>query len=718
AVDCGNPGQVSNGSFIGSSFTYMETLQYTCDEGFELTGGNTSTWNIERLCLSNKTWSGVAPVCERVSCGDPPAVPNAAPDGSSFLFEDTVRYACQDGYVGTPQNITCDSDGAWENITLDCQRKSCPDIGNLTHGSIQGSSYLYMDLVVCSCNEGFILQGNATLECLSNGSWSDVLPVCQRTDCGTPANMTGASWNGTFLNEDIVTYVCNEGYEMTGGNNVVECLANGTWSIGNAICSIVNCSIPLSTNATLLTPEPHSYGTTAQYECSVGWNHTEGDLIRLCLSDGSWSGTAPVCEVVDCGDPGNATKAVVVNTPDFTYASLIQYECDLGYVLVSGSLLRECLSNGSWSEETPVCHRVTCGHPLNFTGAEISTESFHFGDVVTYTCMEGYTAIGGSINQSTCQANATWTELESMCDEIHCGHPGNISNGRTIGLSYSYLDTITYVCDDGYNLTNGIKERLCLQNSTWSESEAVCELIDCGSPLSVANATVDFNQTTVGSIAISFYCNEGYILGQGNLSRECQSDRTWSGEPPQCIKLSCPSPQTQESNTILLSGDSFMFEDSISYSCSPGFTLAGGHTTRTCQSDGTWSGDAPICVDLLASRNCSHIPGVAHGKANISLTSELLVDTVMYTCDKGYNLTGSSSLFCINGTFGGNLTECLAVTCDAAPSIDNGVAIGGNVYGNVVIFLCDHGFGLVGSPALLCTHTGEWNSTIPYCVGM
>ena len=36
----------------------------------------------------------------------------------------------------------------------------------------------------------------------------------------------------------------------------------------------------------------------------------------------------------------------------------------------------------------------------------------------------------------------------------------------------------------------------------------------------------------------------------------------------------------------------------VTYSCDIGYTLNGG-STRTCQSDGTWSGSAPTC-----SRKC------------------------------------------------------------------------------------------------------------------
>lgn len=37
-------------------------------------------------------------------------------------------------------------------------------------------------------------------------------------------------------------------------------------------------------------------GRTVLYACSPRYRHVSGDLIRRCRKDGSWSGTAPVCE--------------------------------------------------------------------------------------------------------------------------------------------------------------------------------------------------------------------------------------------------------------------------------------------------------------------------------------------------------------------------------------------------------------------------------------
>ena len=47
------------------------------------------------------------------------------------------------------------------------------------------------------------------------------------------------------------------------------------------------------------------------------------------------------------------------------------------------------------------------------------------------------------------------------------------------------------------------------------------------------SGTIDFDDITIGSVA-SYSCDEGFEL-VGSTTRTCQSDGTWSGNDPQCI---------------------------------------------------------------------------------------------------------------------------------------------------------------------------------------
>ena len=57
-VRCGDPGTPSNGTRTATTFTFPNTVTYTCNEGFNLIG------NRSRRCLSGGQWSGGLPTCQ------------------------------------------------------------------------------------------------------------------------------------------------------------------------------------------------------------------------------------------------------------------------------------------------------------------------------------------------------------------------------------------------------------------------------------------------------------------------------------------------------------------------------------------------------------------------------------------------------------------------------------------------------------------------------
>ena len=62
SVDCGHPGNVTNGTVDVSEGTKVNSkIYYTCDRGYRLNG---PSWWSNRICLSDGTWSGREPTCE------------------------------------------------------------------------------------------------------------------------------------------------------------------------------------------------------------------------------------------------------------------------------------------------------------------------------------------------------------------------------------------------------------------------------------------------------------------------------------------------------------------------------------------------------------------------------------------------------------------------------------------------------------------------------
>lgn len=58
--------------------------------------------------------------------------------------------------------------------------------------------------------------------------------------------------------------------------------------------------------------------------------------------------------------------------------------------------------------------------------------------------------------------------------------------------------------------------------------------VNCGPLNNPLNGQVSLTGTTFIHMA-TYSCNSGHILTGGDAVRECQSDGTWSGEAPMCI---------------------------------------------------------------------------------------------------------------------------------------------------------------------------------------
>lgn len=98
----------------------------------------------------------------------------------------------------------------------------------------------------------------------------------------------------------------------------------------------------------------------------------------------------------------------------------------------------------------------------------------------------------------------------------------------------------------------------------------------------------------------SYSCDDGYLLSS-RVVRKCQADGTWSGTTPRCL-ANCD--KLEEPDHGKIDAPSTLFSSSAVYSCDPGYALSKeGDETRLCQDDRTWSGTAPTCVCTRSTCN-------------------------------------------------------------------------------------------------------------------
>ena len=114
--------------------------------------------------------------------------------------------------------------------------------------------------------------------------------------------------------------------------------------------------------------------------------------------------------------------------------------------------------------------------------------------------------------------------------------------------------------------------------------------------------------------------------------------------------------------------------DRASYTCNSGYELQ-GDSTRICQNNGEWSGDAPACE--------------REGMRRIQL-----VDcNSYYKCHK-----------------------FPAVRCPTLSNPSNGrVEQQGNRPGARATYVCNSGYELVGLTSRICQNNGQWSGDTPVC---
>nr|AKV63179.1 P-U4 [Pinctada fucata] len=195
-ADCKEPPEVER-----STVSYDDTIEgykaiYTCAQSTFPEG------NFTRVCQENFEWSPVNFYC-RPDCGPPPDIVRATISTGNNLEGTTRTYTCAEWTVpqGNP-SIICQNNGQWSSTDLYC-RPDCGipmDIpraqllpGQLLEGVTIGGGTLEGDIRRYKCLPNTVMEGNPTIECLVDGTWSITNLYC-RPDCGPPPNVQYATY--------------------------------------------------------------------------------------------------------------------------------------------------------------------------------------------------------------------------------------------------------------------------------------------------------------------------------------------------------------------------------------------------------------------------------------------------------------------------------------------------------------------------------------------
>ncbi|NXP59444.1 LYAM2 protein, partial [Chloropsis cyanopogon] len=223
AVNCSHPSE---------QLTWGTTCEFTCEEGFTLTGPATLR------CGSSGAWDRQQPTCAAVRCE---AVPRPAEGSVScdrapaeLTSGSRCDFQCSEGYVLEGSSSTeCTAQGQWSEPVPKCKGKTvgncsflvtgehteihvhigpwlqtklfiqCDPLSSPEKGSMDCSHgagiFTYNTSCHFSCLEGWSLNGSRVLECSHSGNWSASLPTCEASDQSSYISVGIAATSASLL---------------------------------------------------------------------------------------------------------------------------------------------------------------------------------------------------------------------------------------------------------------------------------------------------------------------------------------------------------------------------------------------------------------------------------------------------------------------------------------------------------------------------------------
>ncbi|CAF3634681.1 unnamed protein product [Rotaria socialis] len=695
-----------------------------------------------------------------------------------------VQFACATGYtnIGGNLNVTCSSSGSWSPF---------PNCVLNTGG---GGS---LTTPTMSNNNGQSCTFNTTMLNITNGYSSNASILYTSNNTAAGKHMTLMLRNNPI--EYVIGWVqfaCLPGYALDPTVGSLYVCSNGAWStqprcLMTGRCSFSTLQTFISNATGLMTtgqsqlmqlPQNTSVvlgGSYIVFACNTGYTNTGGSLNVTCSSSSSWS-PFPTC-VLNTGGGGSLTTTTMSNNNNglpcafdgttlnimngylfnisLTYTSSntatgwLQFACVPGYALDSTVGNLYVCNNGVWSTKPRCLTTGGCSLStfqsfiLNATGlintgpsqliqTPQNTSYVLNGSYAVFTCMSGYTNIGGSLNV-TCSSNSTWSPFPSCVlntgggsltttttmsnnNGLPCGFDGttlNIMNGYSpnVSLSYTSSNTATgwvqFACIPGYALDSTVGNLYVCNNGVWSTKPRCLTTGGC-----------------------SFLTLQSFVSNATGIMATGQSQLM---QPPQ-------------NTSVILSGSYIVF------ACITGYTNTGGSLNVTCSSSSSWS-PFPTCVlntgggGSLTTTTMPNNNGLSCAfdtttlnimngySPNVSLTytsSNTATGWVQFACVPGYALdaTVGNLYICNNGvwstkprclTIGG----CSFLTLQSFVSNATGLMATGQsqlmqlaqntsviLSGSYIVFACITGYtNTGGSLNVTCSSSSSW-SPFPTCV--
>ncbi|KAM4895953.1 E-selectin [Sylvia borin] len=348
-------------------FSYNSSCTVQCEEGYELTAlksvqcTSAGVWSAPLAACKAVTCPALEmPVHGAVNCSHPSV---------QLTWGTTCEFTCEEGFTLTgPATLQCGSSGAWDGQQPTCAAVRCEAVPRPAEGSVS-CDRAPAELTSGSrcdfqCSEGYVLEGSPSTECLPQGLWSEPVPKCKAVTCPALEMPVHGAVNCSHPSVQLTwgttcEFTCEEGFTLTGPATL-QCGSSGAWDGQQPTCAAVRCeAVPRPAEGSVScdrAPAELTSGSRCDFQCSEGYV-LEGSPSTECLPQGLWSEPVPKCKVIQCEplrSPENGSMDCSHGAGIFTYNTSCHFSCLEGWTL-NGSRVLECSHSGTWSASLPTC---------------------------------------------------------------------------------------------------------------------------------------------------------------------------------------------------------------------------------------------------------------------------------------------------------------------------------------------------------------------------
>ncbi|XP_064609335.1 sushi, von Willebrand factor type A, EGF and pentraxin domain-containing protein 1-like [Liolophura sinensis] len=325
-----------------------------------------------------------------------------------------------------------------------CTEALCPALSSPENGFIEHSDgNKTNDETHFACNPGYNINGSAILKCRHPhmspaGKWSDAVPTCENA-----CSSQGCSVGSVCVTQETGSKcVCEDGYEMSGSK-----------------CTLVRCtSLEGPTNGSATSAE-QGYGAVINFRCDFGFHQRKPTSV-VCSKNGTWLGTVPTCEPIPCNTRllHKPEHGEMNQTEELSGIVTVTFSCDYGFHLIGQDTIL-CLTNGQWTGSAPICQASRCPLIDGIRHGKASSNVTKQGETVTFTCDTRFNLEGPGTVQ--CNGTGHWNDSLPYCKPIrnlwNCSDIKDLElKGQGARVNCTKMDSVYSECSiqcQGHNRT-------------------------------------------------------------------------------------------------------------------------------------------------------------------------------------------------------------------------------------------------------------------------